>query len=216
MTSDDRVSAERLLRLWRHERAWTRQLVAAFPESAFAWRPAPDAFSCGELVIHLIQSERFWRRLLVEAAEGRRYDPFSLAGDAEARYAAFREPNFVSTRAPRHPTTFAGCLERWAAEQAETESAFAAFTPKQLAGAVVHHPVAGLVAPLGELIWFMASHEVHHRGQLSAYAKMLGLPQPPLYTGDFGASAAAGAGVAAPEDAAPLVGEPLPSAEPRP
>jgi len=215
VTSDSRESAERHLRLWRQERAWTRQLVAAFPESAFAWRPAPDAFSCGELVIHLIQSERFWRRLLVEAAAGRRYDPFGLTGDVEARYAAFREPNLVSTRAPRHPTTFAGCLERWAAEQAETEAAFAAFTPEQLAGAVVHHPVAGLVAPLGELIWFMASHEVHHRGQLSAYAKMLGLPQPPLYTGDFGAAAAAGASAAA-GDGAPLLAEPLPSAEPRP
>lgn len=205
MTDDDRGSAERPLRLWRQERAWTRQLVAAFPESAFGWRPAADTFSCGELVIHLIQSERFWRRLLVEAAAGRRHDPFGLRGTAEERYAAFREPNLVSTRAPRHPTTFAGCLERWAAEQAETEAAFAAFTPEQLTAATVYHPVAGLVAPLGEFVWFMASHEVHHRGQLSAYAKMLGLPQPPLYTGDFGASTS---------DAAPIPS--LPHAEPHP
>jgi len=79
----------------------------------------------------------------------------------------------------------------------------------------VHHPVAGLVAPLGEFIWFMASHEVHHRGQLSAYAKMLGLPQPPLYTGDFGASAAAAGAGAADGDGATLLAEPLSSAEPR-
>ncbi|HEV8240412.1 MAG TPA: DinB family protein [Thermoanaerobaculia bacterium] len=209
MTSDQREPVERHLRLWRQERAWTRQLVAAFPESAFGWRPVPDAFSCGELVIHLIQSERFWRKLLVEAAAGRRYDPFGLPGDAQARYAAFREPNFVSTRAPRHPTTFTGCLERWAAEQAETETAFAAFTAEQLAAAVVHHPVAGLVAPLGEFVWFMASHEVHHRGQLSAYAKMLGIRQPPLYTGDFGAAAAKA-------DEAAVAAEPPVHAEPRP
>jgi uncharacterized damage-inducible protein DinB len=209
VTSDERLSVERPLRLWRQERAWTRQLVAAFPESAFGWRPAPDAFSCGELVIHLVQSERFWRRLLVEAAAGRRYDPFGLSGDAEERYAAFREPNFLSASSPRHPTTFAACLERWAAEQAETEAAFAAFTGEQLAAAIVHHPVAGFVEPLADMIWFMASHEVHHRGQLSAYAKMLGLAQPPLYTGDFGAGAGAAAGEA-------IVAAPLPSAEPRP
>jgi len=205
VTSDQRSAAERPLRLWRRERAWTRQLVAAFPESAFDWRPAPDAFSCGELVIHLIQSERFWRRLLVEATAGRRYDPFALSGSAEERYAAFREPNFLSARSSRHPTTFAACLERWALEGVETEAAFAAFTPEQLATAIVNHPVAGFVEPLGDMLWFMASHEVHHRGQLSAYAKMLGLSQPPLYTGDFGAGA----------DAA-VVAAPLPAAEPRP
>jgi len=191
VTSDSRDSAERHLRLWRQERAWTRQLVAAFPESSFGWRPAPDAFSCGELVVHRVQSERFWRRLLVEAAAGRRYDPFGLTGDAPARYAAFREPNFLSAGGPRHPTTFAACLERWAVEQAETDAAFAAFTAEQLATAIVHHPVAGFVEPLGDMLWFMASHEVHHRGQLSAYAKMLRLPQPPLYTGDFGVATAA-------------------------
>ena len=194
MTEVERPAEERLLRLWRQERAWTRRLVAAFPESAFGWRPAPDAFSCGELVVHLVQSERFWRKLLVEAAAGRRYDPFGLSGTVEERFAAFRSPNLLSTRASRQPATFAACLERWAAEQAETETAFAAFTAEQLRGAVVHHPVGGLVAPLGDMIWFMASHEVHHRGQLSAYAKMLGLPQPPLYYGTFEA-----AGTAAPE-----------------
>lgn len=191
MADQERPSFASPLRLWRQERGWTRQLIAAFPEDAFGWRPAPDAFSCGELVVHLIQSERFWRRLLVEAAAGRRYDPFGLAGTAEERYSAFRSPNLLSARSTRHPTTFAGCLERLAAEQAETEAAFAAFTPEQLANAVVHHPVAGLVAPLGEMIWFMASHEVHHRGQLSAYAKMLGVAQPPLYTGTFAAEPAA-------------------------
>jgi uncharacterized damage-inducible protein DinB len=207
VTGDASLSVERPLRLWRRERAWSRQLVGAFPESAFGWRPAPTAFSCGELVIHLMQSERFWRRLLVEGAAGRRYDPFGLRGTAEERYAAFREPNFLSAGGPRHPTTFADCLARWAVEQAETEAAVAAFTAEQLATAIVHHPVAGFVEPLGDMLWFMASHEVHHRGQLSAYAKMLGLAQPPLYTGDFGVSPAE-AGEAAPA--------PLPLAEPRP
>jgi uncharacterized damage-inducible protein DinB len=187
VTPEERLLVERPLALWRRERAWTKVLVAAFPEEAFGWRPAADAFSCGELVVHLIQSERFWRRLLVEAAGGRRYDPFGLTGEVAARYAAFRQPNFASASAPGQPTTFAACLERWTAEQAKTEAALAVFTSDQLAGVVVHHPVAGLVEPLFDMIWFMTSHEVHHRGQLSAYAKMLGLPQPPLYVGEVGA-----------------------------
>jgi uncharacterized damage-inducible protein DinB len=180
----ERLTVERPLALWSRERDWTRRLVAAFPESAFGWRPAPDAFACGELVVHVIQSERFWRRLLVEAAAGRRYDPFRLEGSVEERYAAFRTPNFVSARHADQPTTFEACLARLAEEQAKTEVAFASFTPEQLGDVVVHHPVAGIVAPLADMIWFMASHEVHHRGQLSAYAKMLGLPQPPIYVGE--------------------------------
>ena len=67
--------------------------------------------------------------------------------------------------------------------QAETESAFAAFTPEQLERVVVEHPIAGLRAPLAEMLHYMLSHEIHHRGQLSAYAKVLGLRQPPVLVG---------------------------------
>ena len=59
------------------------------------------------------------------------------------------------------------------------------------------------------MIWFMASHDVHHRGQLSAYAKMLGLAQPPLYTGTFGDGTVDGhVDAALPSAAVPA--EPLP------
>ncbi len=179
----ERLCVDRPLGLWRQERAWTRLLVRAFPESAFSWRPAPDAFSCGGLVVHMIQAERFWRRLLVEAVEGRYYDPFGLQGAAVERYAALRAPNVASASRAGQPESFAACLERWDVEQPRTEAALAAFTPEQLADVVVDHPIAGLHLPLYDMLWILTSHEVHHRGQLSAYAKMLGLPQPPIYVG---------------------------------
>lgn len=184
-TGTEQLTVERPLRLWSQERAWTRRLVAAFAETTFGWRPALHAFSCGELVVHVLQSERFWRRLLVEAVAGRRYDPFALEGSVEERYAAFREPNLVSTRAADQPATFAECLARLAEGQGKTETAFSVFTPEQLSEVIVHHPIAGLVEPLFDMIWLMASHEVHHRGQLSAYAKMLDVAQPPIYVGTF-------------------------------
>jgi uncharacterized damage-inducible protein DinB len=172
----------RQLARFRQEREWTRALVACLPEEAFGWRPAPDAFSCGELVIHLMQAERFWRKLLVEAVAGRDYDPFRLPGATTAeRYAAFRAPNEASSRRPGLPATFADCLARWQEVQTETESAFAAFTSEQLGAVTVRHPVAGLQAPLEDMLDVMIGHEAHHRGQLSAYAKMLGVPQPPVY-----------------------------------
>jgi uncharacterized damage-inducible protein DinB len=166
---------------FRRERDWTRALVACLPEEAFGWRPAADAFSCGELVIHLIQAERFWRRLLVEAVAGRDYDPFGLTGTTRERYAAFRSPNETSARRAGLPATFGECLRVWQDVQGQTEAALGTFTAEQLANVPVRHPVAGLEAPLAEMLDYMFGHEAHHRGQLSAYAKMLGIPQPPVY-----------------------------------
>jgi uncharacterized damage-inducible protein DinB len=178
------VTPAQQLDVFHRERDWTRRLVAAMPETAFGWRPAPDAFSCGELVIHLVQAERFWRQLFLEAAAGRDWDPFHLAGDGSERLVAFRPQNLRSAGRAGVPTSFAACLVWWDEVQAETEQALASFSAEQLANVVVDHPIGRLHLTLGEMMHYMVSHEAHHRGQLSAYAKMLGVPQPPLYVGD--------------------------------
>ena len=173
-------AVDRFLHLYRRERGWTRGLVAALPDASFDWRPAPLEFSCGEVVRHLIQAERFWRRLLVEAAEGRSYDPFGFSGTGSQRHDALRERNLASAQRVGELASYAACLHHWAQVQAETETAFARFTDEQLATAIVDHPIAGIRAPLADMLHYMLSHEIHHRGQLSAYAKMLGLRQPPV------------------------------------
>jgi uncharacterized damage-inducible protein DinB len=178
------ITHEQQLAIYRQERAWTRRLIAALPESAFAWRPAPGAFSCGELVIHFVQAERFWRQLLAEAAAGRAWDPFHLEGDGTQRLVAFRPSNLRSAGRSGVPTTFAGCLTWWDGVEQETLATLAAFTSEELTGAVVDHPIGRLRHPIGVMVHYMVSHEVHHRGQLSAYAKMIGVEQPPLYVGD--------------------------------
>ena len=66
---------EDFLDYYRRQRSWTRSLVAAVPEEHFDWRPSEPSFSCGELVRHLIQSEEFWRKLNLEAVEGRTLRP---------------------------------------------------------------------------------------------------------------------------------------------
>jgi uncharacterized damage-inducible protein DinB len=168
------------LLLFRRERAWTRRLVAAFPESAFDWRPAPDAVSCGELVRHMIQAERFWRRLLTDAVAGSKWDPFGLEGNVRDRMETFRPRNFALAQKAGELTSFAACLDHWRRVQEETEVAFAAFTAEQLEGVVVDHPISRLSGTLAEMLHYVLSHESHHRGQLSAYAKMLGIAQPPV------------------------------------
>jgi uncharacterized damage-inducible protein DinB len=173
-------TVEHYLFLFRRERGWTRALVAALPEESFDWRPAPDAFSCGEVVRHLILAERFWRRLLVEAVAGRRWDPFGYQGGVVARLEAFRARNLASAASGAEGGTFTACLDHWAKVQRETEAVVAALTAEQLERVIVHHPIALFEAPIGEMLHYMMSHEIHHRGQLSAYAKMLGVRQPPV------------------------------------
>jgi uncharacterized damage-inducible protein DinB len=170
------------LAYYRRQRSWSRALVAAVPEECFDWRPSPEAFSCGELVVHLIQSERFWCRLLVEAAEGRPYDPFGLPGTARERMLAFRQPNVAAAgaAAAKFGPTFAACLESWTRVQAKTEEELARITPEQLVTVEVEHPLLTMRAPLWEMLVTMVGHEIHHRGQLSAYLKTLGIEQPPL------------------------------------
>jgi uncharacterized damage-inducible protein DinB len=166
------------LLFYRRQRSWTRSLIAAVPEEHFGWRPSDTSFSCGELVRHLIQSEGFWRRLILEAVDGRAFDPFGLAGDGRQRMAAFRPANLASSGGEKLGATFAECLERWLPVQARTEKDLARICSGQLESVQVDHPLLAIRFPLWEALLTMVGHEVHHRGQLSAYLKALGVEQP--------------------------------------
>lgn len=78
-------------------------------------------------------------------------------------------------------TTIAACLDRWGHVQLDTERALLAIPDAALAR-VVEHPGTGITGALWEMGLSMVEHEIHHRGQLSAYLKMLGVDQPALLT----------------------------------
>jgi len=164
---------------YRRQRRWTVRLVEAVPEEYFDWAPAPEDFSFGGLVRHIIQSEIFWTRLLVRGARGERYDPFETIPGAPgtARIEAFRESNVSSSRQDRLGATFAACLESWQGIQARTEAELGALTPEHFE-VEIEHPLTGIRAPLWEMLVILLEHEAHHRGQISACLKVLGLPQP--------------------------------------
>ena len=163
---------------FRHQREWTRRIVGEVPEQSFDWRPAKGAFSCGDLVRHLMQAEVFWCRLLVSAARGEALDPFGLEGTAEERMSRFREPNLSSSHDEKYGASMAECLERWTEIQQRTEQEFAALPDSTLHEVEVVHPLTGFEGPLWRMLLIMIEHEAHHRGQLSAYMKTAGLKQP--------------------------------------
>lgn len=179
-------SMEEFLTHFRRQRRWTLDLVAALPEDRFSWSPGEGSgqehFSLGGLVRHLMQAEIFWRKLLMAGARGEAYDPFRLPGGPSERLQAFHGRNVGASRDDRFGATFAECLKRWREIQSKTEAELATITGEQLAGARLRHPLAGIEAPLWEMLLLMVEHEAHHRGQLSASIKVLGLPHPPLFT----------------------------------
>ena len=175
---------EDFLSQFRRERAWTRTLFAAVPEAQAAWAPSPADFSCIGLLRHLMQAEVFYRRLLLAGARGEVFDPFGLPGNLQQRLDAFRAPNVKLSQSEKRGASIAECLASWAPIQASTEEELAAITPEQFAGCRLRHPLSGMTARIWELALVMLAHEGHHRGQLSAYLKVLGLRQPPIFFGE--------------------------------
>ncbi len=171
-------SVAEFLAHFHRQRRWTRNLVGAIPEAHFDWRPSPASFSCGDLVRHLMQAEIFWSRLLVAAAAREPFDPFGLEGDAEQRMQIFRRPNLESAANPAYGTSVAAPLERWSEIEQRTDENLRQIPDRALHTVEAEHPLTLVYAPLWELMLLMIEHEAHHRGQLSAYLKMLGVPQP--------------------------------------
>jgi uncharacterized damage-inducible protein DinB len=169
---------------YRRQRRWSRALVAAIPPEHFDWSPAADAFRCSDIVRHLMQSEQFFLRIIVSAARGETFDPFHLQGSGAERFQAFRGRNLALSKRDQLGATPSACLEQWQKIQAETERELARISADQLTAVRVTHPLANITAPLWEMLWIMMTHESHHRGQLSAYLKVLKLPQPVLFTDD--------------------------------
>ncbi|HEX4952879.1 MAG TPA: DinB family protein [Thermoanaerobaculia bacterium] len=174
------LDIDAFLRHFRRQREWTHALVRAVPEEYFSWAPAPDAFSCGGLVVHLIQSEVFWRRLVLAAARGEKLDPFQIQGSGQDRLTAFRPGNLSGSQTTKFGSTFAECLVAWREVQAKTEEELATLGDLDLGAIEVTHPLTTLTTSAAEMLLIKIEHEAHHRGQLSAYLKQLGLSQPPV------------------------------------
>lgn len=172
------LSTRDLVAHFQRQRGWTRRLIAAIPESWFDWTPAESEFGCGDLVRHLIQAEIFWRRLLLRGVRGEVYDPFDLESPPGQRMEEFRRPNLEASRNPRFGSSFAECLETWESIEARTVEELSQIPDESLAGTRMVHPLTGLEASVGEMFLVMIEHEAHHRGQLSGYLKVLGVPQP--------------------------------------
>jgi uncharacterized damage-inducible protein DinB len=137
-------------------RGRTLRVARCIPADRLEWRPAPDAFSFGDLLRHLAGIERW---MFAENIAGR---PASYAG---------------------HGPELAEGLEAVLAYldrlHAESMAIFAGLTEADLARRVI--TPAGVPITAWKWLRSMVEHEAHHRGQIYTMLRLIGVATPPIY-----------------------------------
>lgn len=152
-----------LLPEFDREMGLTRRALERVPDGHFQWRPHPTSVSLGRLAEHLVEMPMWASTTMAEhgveanAARPNDYEPpgtrAALLAQFDARYRAARA-NLVN----------------------RTDAEFAAPWTLKAGGKEV------FTAPKSTVMRnFVLSHMIHHRGQLTVYLRMLGVPVPSIY-----------------------------------
>lgn len=147
---------DEFLKYFESVRKRTLRVAACIPPEQIEWRPAPDAFSFGDVLRHLGGIERW---MFAENASGRpaRYPGHGRElADGKDEVLAFLARGHVEAMA-----IFRGLRE--------DDLERAAVTP------------GGASLPTWKWLRSMVEHEAHHRGQIYTMLRLLGVATPPLY-----------------------------------
>lgn len=146
----------------KHEAAATRRLLQAVPEDKFDWKPHEKSMTAGRLAAHVAEIP-VWVNRSLEAVE------------------------FDFATAPTQRNTYAGTAalldvfeQRLAAalavlENASDDALNQKYTVRRGAQTMFELPRKVLIRN------FALNHQVHHRGQLSVYLRLLDIPVPGMY-----------------------------------
>ena len=168
-----------LLNLREHQdryRAVTLQTIDAIPDdAALGWRPTPDAFSLGQQLVHIAQTEDYYTRGLF--ANEWRPDLLRFT-DAPLTRADIRR-YFENVRA-----AFIARLDVMPASELDAGR---------------DAPTAPPGVTMRWWLWFLLEHEIHHKAQAAVYLRQMGLvapfyalPLPPGERPDIASRAALG------------------------
>jgi len=145
-----------------HEMAVTRRVLERVPDHAFAWKPHEQSFSLGGLATHLAQLPHWGRQILDQDF----YDLTTATGRTAEK----------STRAE--------VLDTFDRHVTEVRRALTGHPDAELAAPWAlkrgHHTVMSMPR-LAALRRFLIHHAIHHRGQLTVYLRLQGVPLPPIY-----------------------------------
>ena len=159
--------AELLVPEFDREAALTRQVLARVPDDGFGWKPHEHAMTLGRLATHVAGLPRW----IVAVFADTEMDLAALPAlhDAEVQSAAELVSRFSSLAAAAREQL-----------RSRTDPEYEArWTLREEGKTLVSMPRIALVRVA------CVNHLVHHRGQLTVYLRLLGVPQPPLYGSAF-------------------------------
>ena len=151
-----------LLPEYDREMALTRRVIERIPETRLGWRPEETSATVARLAIHLAELPA-WSLSILEYAS---FDAesFPTQQQAPASRAAILElfdRNVASARAGLAARTDGEYLARW--------------TFRKEGRNVFSLPKAAVIRTM------VLNHIIHHRGELTVYLRLLGIPVPVLY-----------------------------------
>ena len=146
-----------------HEMAVTRRVLERVPDGALTWRPHEASFDLGGLAGHLAEIPRWGRTILeresydlIESRNRQREPPVSCA----AILATF-DRNVADVRQFLLERSDAELVAPWALKRG---------------GQLVMS-----IPKLAAFRSFLLHHTIHHRGQMTVYLRLRGVPIPPIY-----------------------------------
>lgn len=162
MDDSDAVDRQSFLAEFDHEMAMTRRVLERAPDAAFAWRPHDKSFSLGGLATHLAVLPHWGAQILDRDF----YDLSTPGGprpeaSSSADVLSMFDANVAEVRRLLVDRTDAMLLAPWALKRG-TQTLLS-------------------MPRLGALRRFFLHHVIHHRGQMTVYLRLQGVPLPPLY-----------------------------------
>jgi uncharacterized damage-inducible protein DinB len=153
---------ETLLPEFDQEMAATRLVLTRVPEASFGWQPHERSYALGGLATHLAQIPHWGCAILT-------HDGHDLAPAGPPLTAL---------------PTLAAVLERFDQHVSEVRLALLAMVDAQLQAPWALRRGDHLILSMPKIAAlrrFVLHHTIHHRGQLTMYLRLQGVPLPPLY-----------------------------------
>jgi len=144
-----------------HEMANTRKTLERVPTERFDWKPHEKSFSLKELAGHIANIPS-WVKVTLDT------DELDVGQD-------FEQPTFGSTEEILSYFDEQVAEARAALESASGEALMKPWSMVMEGEEVFSMPKAAVLRS------FIFNHNVHHRGQLTVYLRLLDLPVPALY-----------------------------------
>ena len=155
--------SDSLLPEFDHEMAVTRRVLERVPMEDAAWKPHEKSMSLGQLAGHLATIP-YWCSAVLDAAE------YDLAAGADQR--------------PHQPASLAALLKEFDTKVAAARASLVARAePELLQPWTLRRGSYEIftMPRLSALRSFVMNHSIHHRGQLSVYLRLKGVPLPAMY-----------------------------------